>query len=188
MKTKHLVLAGLISSVMSVPAMASDWFVGGAAGYQQDTYKMKPSAESNQRNIEEDISYQFRVGNYLNDNNRIYATYGYNSDDIARQQTFLLSYDYLVGLGDSNKMNWFVGATAGMTHNGIKDSGFDSKNTFVWGGQAGLMYNINNSWSTEVGYRYLKQDYDVNASNGANSASYSLNDTQQVYLAIDYKF
>ncbi|WP_144212682.1 outer membrane beta-barrel protein [Shewanella donghaensis] len=188
MKTKNLILAGVISTVMSVPAMASDWFVGGAAGYQQDNYKISSGIEGNNNTKEKDMSYQLRAGSYLNDNTRLYGTYGYNSDDIARQQTFLLSYDYLVGLGDSNKLNWFIGATAGMTHNSIKDSNFDSKNTFVWGGQTGLMYNLNDKWSTEVGYRYLKQDYDVNTTNGANSGSFALNDTQQVYLAIDYKF
>ncbi|MFT5236142.1 MAG: opacity protein-like surface antigen, partial [Shewanella sp.] len=117
-----------------------------------------------------------------------YGTYSYNSDEIAKQQGFLMSYDYLVGLDDANKLNWFIGATAGMNHTSMKNVDVSSDNTFVWGGQTGLMYNINDNLSAEIGYRYLKQDYDINISNGANTASFALNDTQQVYLGVDYRF
>ena len=187
MKTKQLILAGVITSMMSVPAMASDWFIGGAAGYQKNTYKLDSSVDGTKEK-EKDMAYQLRVGTYINDNSRVYGTYGYNSEDIGKQQNFLLSYDYLVPLGASNKMNWFVGATAGMTHTSIKDVDLSSGNNFVWGGQTGFMYNINDNWSTEIGYQYLKQDYEKDVGNGANTGTFSLNDTQQVYLAIDYKF
>ncbi|MBQ4890586.1 hypothetical protein A9267_13520 [Shewanella sp. UCD-FRSSP16_17] len=186
MKTKQLILAGVITSMMSVPAMASDWFIGGAAGYQQNKYE--DSTVGGGKEKEKDMAYQLRVGTYINDNSRVYGTYGYNSEDIGKQQNFLLSYDYLVPLGASNKMNWFVGATAGMTHTSIKDADLSSGNNFVWGGQTGFMYNINDNWSTEIGYQYLKQDYEKDVGNGANTGTFSLNDTQQVYLAIDYKF
>ncbi|WP_153915852.1 outer membrane beta-barrel protein [Shewanella sp. TC10] len=186
MKIKQLILAGVVTSMMSVPAMASDWFVGGAAGYQKNTYKLDSSVDG-EKEKERDMAYQLRVGKYINDNSRVYGTYGYNSEDIGKQQTFLLSYDYLVPLGQSN-VNWFVGATAGMTHTSIKEANLSSGDNFVWGGQTGFMYNINENWSTEIGYQYLKQDYEKDVSNGANTSTFSLNDTQQVYLAIDYKF
>ncbi|MPY25578.1 porin family protein [Shewanella psychropiezotolerans] len=188
MKTKSLALAAVIATAMSAPTMAADWFIGGAVGYQQDTYKTDSLLEGKDKDKQKDMTYQVRGGAYLNDNNRVYGTYSYNSDDIAKQQGFLMSYDYLIGLDASNKLNWFVGATAGMNHTSPDSKDFSSKNTFVWGGQTGFMYKINDKLSTEIGYRYLKQDYDLDISNGANKGTFSLNDTQQVYLGVDYRF
>ncbi|ACA84703.1 outer membrane beta-barrel protein [Shewanella woodyi] len=191
MKKQSLAVAAVLATAISAPSMAADWFVGGAVGYQQDTYKIKETengATESDKAKEKDMSYQLRVGTYLNDNNRVYGTYSYNSDDFAKQQSFLASYDYLVPLGAGKKLNWFVGATAGMNHTSPDFDELSSKNTFVWGGQTGLMYKINDKLSTEIGYRYLKQDYDVSASDTDYSAKFSLNDTQQVYLGVDYRF
>ncbi|AQS38373.1 opacity protein [Shewanella psychrophila] len=191
MKTKSLVLAAVIATAISAPTMAADWFVGGAVGYQQDTYKSKETESgktTSEKFKEKDMSYQLRAGTYLNDNNRVYGTYSYNSDDFAKQQSFLASYDYLIGLDAGNKLNWFVGATAGMTHTSPDAKELSSENTFVWGGQTGLMYKISDKLSTEIGYRYLKQDYDLKSSDDAGSTQFSLNDTQQVYLGVDYRF
>ena len=206
MKTKSLILASVMATAISAPTMAADWFVGGGVGAQQNTYKgsydpalQNPIAGGPQtehfKETENNVIYEVRAGVYLNDANRVYGTYSYNSYDFSRQQSFLMSYDYLVGLGDSNKLNWFIGATAGMNHISPDTSVLDSKNRFVWGGQTGLMYKINDKVSTEIGYRYLKQDYDVSGPvptpyNGiaAGSETASLNDSQQLYLSVDYRF
>ncbi|GIU19583.1 PhoP/Q and low Mg2+ inducible outer membrane protein H1 [Shewanella sp. c952] len=207
MKTKSLILASVIATVISAPTMAADWFIGGGVGAQENTYKgsyvpeiQNPIAGGPQtqsvKETESNAVYELRAGVYLNDNNRVYGTYSYNSDDFSKQQSFLMSYDYLVGLGDSNKLNWFIGATAGMNHISPDASTLDSKNTFVWGGQTGIMYKINDNLSTEIGYRYLKQDYEENLGpeavpyNGAvvGTETASLNDSQQLYLSVDYRF
>ncbi|WP_299810395.1 outer membrane beta-barrel protein [uncultured Shewanella sp.] len=202
MKTKSLILASVMATAISAPTMAADWFIGGGVGAQQNTYK--GSSEENIdpgfnaesfKETENNVIYEVRAGVYLNDANRIYGTYSYNSDDLSRQQSFLMSYDYLVGLGDSNKLNWFIGATAGVNHISPDTSAVDSDNRFVWGGQTGLMYKINDQLSAEVGYRYLKQDYDASvttpvpspASMGSTESA-SLNDSQQLYMAVDYRF
>ncbi|ACJ27163.1 Conserved hypothetical protein [Shewanella piezotolerans WP3] len=207
MKTKSLILASVFATAISAPTMAADWFIGGGVGAQENTYKgsyvpevQNPIAGGPQtesvKETDSNAVYELRAGVYLNDNNRVYGTYSYNSDDFTKQQSFLMSYDYLVGLGDSNKLNWFIGATAGMNHISPDASSLESKNKFVWGGQTGIMYKINDKLSTEIGYRYLKQDYDVDNSpvptpyNGAvpGSETASLNDSQQLYLSVDYRF
>ncbi|GIU17881.1 outer membrane beta-barrel protein [Shewanella sp. MBTL60-007] len=206
MKTKSLILASVMATAISAPTMAADWFIGGGVGAQQNTYKgsyepelQNPIEGGSQtqhlKETENNVIYEVRAGVYLNDANRVYGTYSYNSDDFSRQQSFLMSYDYLVGLGDSNKLNWFIGATAGMNHISPEASTLDSKNRFVWGGQTGLMYKINDKVSTEIGYRYLKQDYDVSGPTPtpysgaiAGTESASLNDSQQLYLSVDYRF
>ncbi|WP_394205744.1 outer membrane beta-barrel protein [Shewanella waksmanii] len=206
MKKQTIVIATLLSSAMAMPAMAADWFIGGGVGAQQNTYKgsvtdnVDPgfSPTLNGKETENNVFYELRGGAYLNDNNRIYATYNYNSDDFTRQQSLLFSYDYLVGLTADNKLNWFIGATAGFNHISPDTDELSSKDRFVWGGQTGLMYKINDNVSTEIGYRYLKQDYDVSNTYGEDpvpspmnsgiTESASLNDSQQLYLSIDYRF
>lgn len=202
MKTKALILASVMATAISAPTMAADWFIGGGVGAQQNSYKGSSQANVDPgfnaehfKETENNVIYEARAGVYLNDSNRIYGTYSYNSDDFSRQQSFLMSYDYLVGLGDSNKLNWFIGATAGVNHISPDTNALDSDNRFVWGGQTGLMYKINDQLSAEVGYRYLKQDYDVSVTNPTptpmnigSTESASLNDSQQLYMAVDYRF
>lgn len=199
MKIKILALAALIATTISAPTMAVDWFVGAGVGAQQNTYKgtvhsaVKPAEEGQYetnhfKDTENNEFYELRAGVYLNDNNRVYGTYSYNSDDASKQQSFMVSYDYLIGLDASNKLNWFIGATAGSNHVNMDIDGLDSKNHFVWGGQTGLMYKLNDKLSTEVGYRYLKQDYSDVYSNETTAALINLNDSQQLYLSLDYRF
>ncbi len=208
MKKQSLALAAVLATAISAPTMAADWFVGGAVGAQQNTYKSSATATDNVdpgynpesaqwKNDDTNAIYEVRAGAYLNDNNRVYGTYSYNSDDYTKQQSFLMSYDYLVGLGGSNKLNWFIGASAGVNHTSPETEHISSSNNFVWGGQTGLMYKINDNLSTEIGYRYLKQDLNetnsYSISQGAGSATNitannSLNDSQQLYLSVDYRF
>ena len=213
MQKTSLTLAALLVTAMSAPTMAAEWFVGGGMGAQQNTYKgsntyeaIRPVPVDNQlvdpnTSWEEDGGtdeiYEFRAGAYLNDENRIYGTYSYNSDDGTEQQSLLLSYDYLVHIGESQKFNWFIGATVGSNHVAPRGDDFGSSDNFVWGGQTGFMYRITDSLSTEIGYRYLVQDADVSdtdthhTENGLayeHTGTISLDNSQQVYLAVDYRF
>lgn len=196
MTKKTLAIATIITSALSAPTMAADWFIGGSIGSQENNYKAKLTEavdpefnNGSYKDSDNDAIYGLRGGAYLNDNNRIYGTYSYNSDDFAEQQSLLLSYDYLVGLDANNKFNWFIGATAGVNHESPDTDLLESKNRFVWGGQTGFMYKINDSVNAEIGYRYLKQDYERSfASDAGDKASFSLDDSQQVYLSVDYRF
>jgi hypothetical protein len=46
------------------------------------------------------------------------------------------------------------------------------------------VYKLNDNLNTEIGYRYLKQDYD----NKIDTGKYALDNTQQLYLSVDYRF
>ncbi|PSU45065.1 porin family protein [Photobacterium frigidiphilum] len=167
---KFTVLSTLIlASSVTLPAFAADtdWFVGGGVGYQQDTIK-----GANEQNGE-DATYQLRGGAIINDHHRVMGTYSYM--DKSSQNMFLASYDYLIPV--AQKVNLFAGVSAGLADNKINN---DSSTDFVWGGQVGAMYEINDSWSTDLTYRYLDQDY----SEQATKLDYS----QQVVWSVDYKF
>ncbi len=176
MKTKSLVLASVVAATLSIPAMAADNFVGAAYGNQQNDYDVGSGYSKDVNNP----TYQLRAGTYINKEARLYLTYSFNDDDFAKQQMGLVSYDFLIPVTSDQKLNWFVGATAGMNHISPDTSYLDSANRFVWGGQTGLQYKLNPKLSTEVGYRYLKQDY--------SKGSFSLDNSQQVYLGVDYRF
>ncbi len=201
---KTMIIATLITSAISMPTMAADWFIGGGVGAQQNGYEKVVTDSSKEPEVitsststtEENEVYMIRAGAYLDDNNRMYGTYSYNADDSTNQQSFIISYDYLVPLGNS-KLNWFIGASAGGTHVSPESDNMSSGNNFVWGGQTGIIFNITENLSTELGYRYLDQDYSVSnapdepvATPKATSevTTLSATDSQQVYLSLDYRF
>ncbi|GDY26836.1 MULTISPECIES: porin family protein [unclassified Agarivorans] len=166
---KKTLLGALIVSSLSTGVIAADldWFAGAGVGYQADNVKGMYNGE------DDGATYQLRGGAIINDNHRVMGTYAY-MDELS-QNTFLASYDYLYPLNE--QFSLFAGASMGAADSEINDQ---SSTEFVWGGQVGAIYNINSNWSAELSYRYLEQDYE--------EANFSLNDTQQVMLSVDYHF
>ncbi|GAD03823.1 outer membrane beta-barrel protein [Agarivorans albus] len=168
---KKTILSALIISSVSVGAHAAnadvDWFVGGGVGYQADNIKGEYTGG------DDDATFQLRGGAIINENHRVMGTYAY-MDELS-QNTFLASYDYIHPV--SEKFSVFAGASIGAADSEINNQ---SSTEFVWGGQAGMMYRINSNWSAELAYRYLDQDY--------QSHGVKINDTQQVYMSVDYRF
>ncbi|MBC7001302.1 porin family protein [Photobacterium sp. BZF1] len=167
---KITAISTLALAVMAAsPAFAADtqWFVGGGVGYQEDNVK-----GANAQNGE-DATYQLRGGAIMNDHHRVMGTYSYM--DKSSQNMFLASYDYLMPVHQN--VNLFAGVSAGVADNKISGS---SSTDFVWGGQVGAMYEINDNWSTDLTYRYLDQDYSKNDT--------KIDYSQQVVWSVDYRF
>ncbi|MEE1675312.1 porin family protein [Agarivorans aestuarii] len=166
---KKTLLASLMVCTMSTGAMAADvdWFAGAGLGYQADNVKGMYNGE------DDGATYQLRGGAIINDNHRVMGTYAY-MDELS-QNSLIASYDYLYPLNDNFSL--FIGASMGASDSEINNQ---SSTEFVWGGQTGVIYNINDNWSAELSYRYLEQDYE--------EASFKLNDTQQIMLSVDYHF
>ncbi|MCW8328523.1 porin family protein [Photobacterium sp. SDRW27] len=167
MKKLTIISTLALASAAASPVFAADteWFVGAGAGYQEDSIKGASGGE--------DMTYQLRGGAILNDHHRVMGTYSYM--DKSSQNMFLASYDYLLPVAQN--VNLFAGVSAGAA-----DSKIDGKSStdFVWGGQVGAMYEINDNWSTDLTYRYLDQDYSENNT--------KIDYSQQVVLSVDYKF
>ncbi|MCM2679342.1 outer membrane protein [Echinimonas agarilytica] len=177
-------------------AQASDnsWFVGGAAQKQMSKSEQTPMAQNPMlgqdfSSKDRDWGFELKAGKYLgaNDEHRVTMTYtntdGGSTYGDYEQQNFLASYDYLYSLSADNRWRAFAGVTAGMAH--TKFDGADSANDFVYGAQVGVNYRITDNWETELGYRYLKQDFSATASNGDK---FELDRTEQVYLGVNYRF
>lgn len=169
MKKLTIISTIALAAVAASPAFAADpqWFVGAGVGYQEDSVKGQFDQNG------EDAAYQIRGGAILNEQHRLMGSYSYM--DKSSQNMFLASYDYLIPV--AQQVNLFAGVSAGVADNKIEGS---SSTDFVWGGQVGAMYEINDNWSTDLTYRYLEQDYEKNNTKIDNS--------QQIMLSVDYRF
>ncbi|MFS1423970.1 hypothetical protein [Shewanella sp. 10N.286.48.B5] len=162
--------------------------VGGVVGYAD--YSASSVGLSDTQ--ESGINYQYRTAITLNPSNRLYGAYSYNSDDMNQHEGILVSYDKLFSIDDAHHINWFIGASAGLSGNQIQltnlDSSYqDSSSSYVFGGQTGLLFDLGHDFSSELGFRYLKHNFSSSAGND-NSLSLSLNDSEQVYFGIDFRF
>ncbi|CAH0529793.1 outer membrane beta-barrel protein [Vibrio hippocampi] len=161
----------LLTALATAPTFASDfgvdWFVGAGVGYQNDDVSGHNTTNG------EDASFEIRSGAILDDSHRVMATYGYM--DKLEQSKFIASYDYLLPVHED--INLFAGVSLGAADSEVAD---ESATEFVWGGQVGAMYVINDNWTTELSYRYLAQDFEEN--------NVEIDSTQQIMVSVDYRF
>ena len=195
---KKLILSSLALSLLSTSALAADpqWFVGGGLANQNDMVKDKADAISFEGS---DIAYQIKAGTILEDTHRITAEFNYSDNIIKKaskaeikQQSFLISYDYLIPL--NNKFNVFAGLTTGMSKAKLTFSEDDYKvsdsfNKFTWGGQVGADYNINENFTASLSYRILhtdgmKTDFGFE---GNDKVKFDV-ESRQIMLGAAYKF
>ncbi|MGS0675615.1 outer membrane protein [Shewanella sp. 125m-1] len=179
MKANTILASVLCSGLMisSVQAVEVDFFAGAAAGYQMDKVDGAVSHDT------EDMSWQGRIGVLIEQQHRITGTFAYMEDEFSNssadykqeQYSWLLSYDYLIPV--HKDVNLFLGVSAGVNDNKIAGR---SSTDFVYGVQAGMQYKWTENLSSDLGYRYLAQDYSENGIDIDNS--------QQIYLSLDYKF
>ncbi|CAH0529792.1 outer membrane beta-barrel protein [Vibrio hippocampi] len=161
----------LLTALVTAPTYSSgfdvDWFVGAGVGYQNDDVSGVNASNG------EDATFEIRSGAILQQHHRLSATYGYM--DKLEQHKFLTSYDYLLPVYDN--INLFAGVSLGAVDSDVAN---ESSTEFVWGGQVGAMYVINDNWTTEVSYRYLAQDFEEN--------HVEIDNSQQVMVSVDYHF
>ncbi|MCL1059689.1 porin family protein [Shewanella gelidimarina] len=179
MKIKTMLAGVLCSGLLasSVNAAEVEFFVGAAAGYQTDTI------EGNLNHDTEDMSWQGRAGVLIEQQHRITATFGYMEDEFSQagkdykqeQYSWLISYDYLIPV--HKNVDLFMGVSAGANDNKVAGR---AATDFVWGGQVGVQYKWSEHFSSDLGFRYLDQDYERH--------DIRINNSQQVYLTLDYKF
>lgn len=177
MKTLFAVSVSSLLMMASAQAANVEYFVGAGTGYQTDTIKGDVKKDSDA------VPVQLRAGMLINDSHRITGTFGYAEDKFSQsgdkfkqeQYSWLVSYDYLIPV--TKNTNLFMGLTAGANDNKVAGK---ASTDFVWGGQAGVQFKWNEHFSSDLGYRYLEQDY---SNNGI-----TIDSSQQVYLTLDYKF
>ena len=143
--------------------------------------------------IDGNNTYGVRLGQQ-NSQGRYYATYdnvsGSHNGIKLRQENLLGSYDLFYPVGGSTKL--FGDATAGLTKLTQDSPGYsrDSDIGYAVGGQLGVLQQVTQNTSVELGYRYLMSNAstEMKESGGSKQGSLDLNSSAQTYLSANYNF
>ncbi|MFJ2429813.1 hypothetical protein [Pseudomonas sp. NPDC087804] len=143
--------------------------------------------------IDGNNTYGVRLGQQ-NSQGRYYATYdnvsGSHNGIKLRQENLLGSYDLFYPVGGSTKL--FGGATAGLTKLTQDSPGYsrDSDIGYAVGGQLGVLQQVTQNTSVELGYRYLMSNAstEMKESGGSKQGSLDLDSSAQTYLSANYNF
>lgn len=195
---KKLLLAFTVLGA-SAMAHADDNFASLTLGQTSDKVKKSDALNSALNNpnadgiIGKDTTYGLRLGKQ-NDQGRYYATYdnvsGTHNGIKLRQENLLGSYDVFYPVTGSTKL--FGGGTAGLTKLAQDSPGFsrDSDIGYAVGLQGGVLQQISQNTSIELGYRYLRSNASTEMSphGGAKVGSLDLTNSAQTYLSANYTF
>ena len=200
MKNLNTLLAALtfFGASMAVHA-ADDTFAGVTYGQTSDKVKKSGLLSENIGHLDsdgiigKDNTWGVRLGR-INDQGRYYATYdnvsGTHNGLKLRQENLLGSYDLFYPVGGSTKL--FGGATAGLTKLTQDSPGYsrDSDIGYAVGGQFGVLQQVSQNTSVELGYRYLMSNAstEMKESGGSKQGSLDLNSSAQTYLSANYNF
>ncbi|WP_025126980.1 outer membrane beta-barrel protein [Pseudomonas sp. PH1b] len=196
---KKLILAFTVLGASAAAQAADSNFASLTFGQTSDKVKKSTQLNSNLGHpnadgvIGKDNTWGIRAGRQ-NDQARYYATYDYVSGSHngikLRQQNLLGSYDMFLPVTSSTKL--FGGGTAGLTKLTQESPGFsrDSDIGYAVGVQAGVLQQVSQNTSVELGYRYLRSNAGTEMSErgGSKQGSLSLTSSAQTYLSANYAF
>lgn len=196
---KLLLAFTLLGSSVAANADDTSNFAGLTFGQTSDKIDKSHALNNNLGNpnvtgaIDGNNTYGMRLGQQ-NSQGRYYATYdnvsGSHNGVKLRQENLLGSYDLFYPVGGSTKL--FGGATAGLTKLTQDSPGFsrDSDIGYAIGGQVGVLQQVSQNTSVELGYRYLRSNAstEMKESGGSKQGSLDLTSSAQTYLSANYYF
>ncbi|MBV4477770.1 porin family protein [Pseudomonas sp. B2M1-30] len=196
---KLLLAFTMMGASLAAHADTSSNFAGLSFGQTSDKVKKSNPLNDNLGHpdagavIDGNNTYGVRVGQQ-NSQGRYYATYdnvsGSHNGIKLRQENLLGSYDLFYPVGGSTKL--FGGATAGLTKLSQTSPGFshDSDIGYAIGGQFGVLQQVSQNTSVELGYRYLRSNASTEMSErgGSKQGSLDLDSSAQTYLSANYSF
>ena len=196
---KKLLLAFTVMGASVAAHAADENFAGLTFGQTSDKVKKSNALDTNLNNpnadgvIGKDNTWGVRLGQQ-NSQGRYYATYdnvsGSHNGIKLRQENLLGSYDLFYPVGGSTRL--FGGATAGLTKLTQDSPGYsrDSDIGYAVGGQMGVLQQVSQNTSVELGYRYLRSNAstEMSVSGGNKQGSLDLTSSAQTYLSANYAF
>lgn len=199
MKTLNTLLAALTFCGASMAVQADDTFAGLTYGQTSDKVKKSGALSDSIGHVNtdgiigKDDTWGVRLGR-INDQGRYYATYdnvsGTHNGLKLRQENLLGSYDLFYPVTSTTKL--FGGATAGLTKLTQDSPGAsrDSDIGYAVGLQGGVLQQVSDNASVELGYRYLRSNAstEVSPSGGDKIGALRLDSSAQTYLSANYRF
>lgn len=194
-----LLIATAFLGTATLAQAAETNFAGLTYGQTNDQFDKSHSLDANLGNpgangvIKHEGTWGIRAGQQ-NDQGRYYATYEYNAGSHQglklRQQNLLGSYDLFYPVGSTTRL--FGGGTLGVTELTQKSAGYshDSGTGYALGAQAGILQQVAQNLSVELGYRYLRSNAKVDfaPSGDGKQGSLQLDSSAQAYVAANYQF
>ena len=229
--TASVLAAACIAASSS--AMAGDWFAGAAIGTVKQDISVTEDGEKATYPSDRGVAGKLddpgfgalRLGQYLNENVRVYATLGTGSVESSERgsvtinnngSTAVLNYketysaenrelsfsaDYVDNLFSMQTTKYFVGGTLGMNQMEAEfkgayqvsnvaqsEKGSKKDNALMYGVQLGLIQELGEHFSAELGYRYTKMNNAVKFNVDGDQHKFKLKDQKLTYLAINYHF
>lgn len=200
MKTINKLILAMAVLGASAAAQANDsTFASLTYGQTSDKVKKSSLLNTNLQNpnadgiINKEGTWGVRLGQQ-NKEGRYYATYdnvsGSHNGLKLRQENLLGSYDMFVPVTASTKL--FGGGSLGVARLSQEPSGYsrDTNTGYAIGAQAGVLHQVAQNVSVELGYRYLRSNAstEVNEHSGSKLGSLQLNSSAQTYLSANYAF
>ncbi|MDZ5601378.1 hypothetical protein SJI00_01085 [Pseudomonas sp. RP23018S] len=201
MKTLNSLLAAMAvcAAGIATTAQADDTFASLTYGQTSDKVRKSGLLQRNTDHLNsdgiigKDSTWGIRLGQ-LNEQGRYYMTYdnvsGEHSGLKLRQENLLGSYDLFYPVGDTTKL--FGGVSAGMTKLTQTSSGVsrDTDYGYAVGLQGGVIQQLTDNASVELGYRYLRSNASVEVSphDEPKAGALRLTSSAQTYLSANYTF
>ncbi|MFV3327998.1 hypothetical protein ACNFG0_16170 [Pseudomonas sp. NY15372] len=200
MKALNTLMVAMAVCAASLTAQAADdTFASLTYGQTSDKVRKSGLLQRNTEHLNtdgiigKDGTWGVRLGK-INDDARYYMTYDNVSGDHSgiklRQENLLGSYDRFLPVGDTTKL--FGGASLGLTKLTQESTGYsrDTDLGYAVGLQAGVLQQITDNASVELGYRYLRSNASTElAGHGAAKAgALRLTSSAQTYLSANYSF
>ncbi len=121
---------------------------------------------------------------YLTKNSRTYVAYqNINSKDVTAGAT-TVGYDYLIGEGNIKP---FIGAMIGFSSYNVDTYNVELADT-IYGGQAGISYNLDKRIALDAGYRFVKSGMNDTISISSTPLNLELEDISGLYFGLNYNF
>lgn len=179
---KKIALAVLLASGL----MAADNGVYVGLDIGKTDYSMEASAQGISEDTSVDFtSYTFKTGYYLDANNRVYASYQYIDIDETDAGIYSVGYDYLIGATNATKP--FIGAFVGYGTIEDNEMGMDLSGA-VFGAQIGVKIALNDNFSLETGFRYMKTNMDDSMNIYGVDVDLEVDDVKNLFFGMNYKF
>lgn len=181
---KIILIALLASEFLVADAGFYTGVDGGATWAVSKTYI--PSLNFRESEKSHGSSETFKVGYYLNKNNRINGfCHKINGSDA---NVYGAGYDYLFG---DNSFKPFLGAIVGYSR--FVDDGDDITPATdirgsIFGFQAGINYTINKNISLDVGARYIKSYATQTVNDAGTDVTFKVDPMCNLFIGANYKF
>ncbi|QOY54310.1 porin family protein [Candidatus Sulfurimonas marisnigri] len=179
---KKIALAVLLASGL----MAADSGVYIGADIGNTAFDMKASALGVSAEEKDDGGSQtLKVGYYLDKNSRACISYQNINVDGGDAYHFGIGYDYLIG---DNDIKPFVGGYVGYGSAEVDVYSELDISGVVFGAQAGVNYAINDNFSVEAGYRYIKSNMEDTINIIGVDVKLEVDPIKNWFVGVNYKF